>query len=293
MRRGLDRHCRDPHKLRPMPRRAAFVRTRSRGRRVAASVRSLLVLVVAALLLRSLVVAPFSIPSESMLPLLRIGDVLLVTKWPYGWSRYSFPLAPPFLSGRLFGRAPARGDVVVFRNPAYPRTTYIKRVIGLPGDTIAMRRGAPILNGRTVPQIRVADLLVPVNAQHPCREENGLAVRREPQPDGTVACRYPRLRETLPGGRAYDVIDLGHVAAADDMAAVRVPAGRYFLLGDNRDRSLDSRFAPAAGGIGTVPAEYLIGRAWLLFFSHDGTADPLRPWTWWRAMQGDRTAAAL
>jgi signal peptidase I len=261
MRRGLDRHCRDPHKLRPMPRRAAFVRTRSRGRRVAASVRSLLVLVVAALLLRSLVVAPFSIPSESMLPLLRIGDVLLVTKWPYGWSRYSFPLAPPFLSGRLFGRAPARGDVVVF-----------------------IHRHE---------QIRVADLLVPVNAQHPCREENGLAVRREPQPDGTVACRYPRLRETLPGGRAYDVIDLGHVAAADDMAAVRVPAGRYFLLGDNRDRSLDSRFAPAAGGIGTVPAEYLIGRAWLLFFSHDGTADPLRPWTWWRAMQGDRTAAAL
>lgn len=255
--------------------------------------RSLLILVAAAVLLRSLVVAPFGIPSESMLPLLRRGDMLLVAKWPYGWSRYSVAPALP-ISGRLFGRSPARGDVVVFRNPADPGKTYIKRVIGLPGDRIGIRRGMPILNGRAVPRIRVADLLVPVTPGTPCREEAGLALRRERQPDGTLACRYPRYREALPGGRTYDVIDLGRVTAADDVAAVRVPAGRYFLLGDNRDRSLDSRFPAAPGrGIGMVPAENLVGRAWLLFFSSDGSAELLKPWTWWPATRRARIGISL
>lgn len=295
--RGLTHGTCLPHKPCPMPRRAAPLRSRPRRRRAGGplrTLRSVLILVSAALLLRSVVVAPFAIPSESMLPLLRIGDVLLVAKWPYGWSRYSFPLAPPIFSGRLFGQAPARGDVVVFRNPADPDATYIKRVIGLPGDRIGMRRGAPVLNGKAVPQIRVADLLVPVTPGTPCREEVGLALRRERQPDGTVACRYPRYRETLPGGRTYDVVDLGRVAPADDVDPVRVPPGRYFLLGDNRDRSIDSRFpVSSGGGIGMVPAENLLGRAWLLFFSSDGSAELLKPWTWWAATRDDRIGASL
>jgi signal peptidase I len=279
-----------------MPRKAAPARSSPRRHGwpgLPRALRSVLILVVAALLLRSLVVAPFGIPSESMLPLLRKGDMLLVAKWPYGWSRFSVWQALP-IAGRLFGRAPARGDVVVFRNPADLRKTYIKRVIGLPGDRIGIRRGAPILNGRPLPQIRVADLLVPVTPGSPCREEAGLKLRRERQPDGTLACRYPRYRETLPGGRSYDVIDLGRVPAADDVAAARVPKGHYFLLGDNRDRSLDSRFPAAPGeGIGMVPAENLIGRAWLLFFSTDGSAELLKPWTWWPATRGTRIGASL
>jgi signal peptidase I len=144
-----------------------------------------------------------------------------------------------------------------------------------------------------VPHLRVADLLVPVTPGTPCREAPGLALRRERQPDGTVACRYPRFREMLPGGRAYDVIDLGKVPA-DDVAAIRVPAGHYFLMGDNRDRSADSRFTATSGdGIGLVPAENLIGRAFLLFFSSDGSAELLRPWTWWTATRGDRIGAPL
>lgn len=277
-----------------MPPTAAPLLPGTRARTIGRSLRSLALLAGAALLLRSLVIAPFGIPSESMLPLLRPGDILLVAKWPYGWSRHSLPFPPPLFAGRLWGGVPVRGDVVVFRNPAELRRTVVKRVIGLPGDRVAMRRGRVILNGKPVPQLRVADLLMPVTPASPCRVEAGLALRRERQPDGTIACRYPRYRETLPGGRAYDVLDLGRAAAADDVAAVRVPAGRLFLLGDNRDRSADSRFAASAGeGIGLVPQENLLGRASLLLFSHDGSAEPFRPSTWWRAIRGDRIGAAL
>jgi signal peptidase I len=255
--------------------------------------RFLLLLVLAALLLRTLVVAPFSIPSESMLPLLRIGDDLLVAKWPYGWSRHSFPRSLAPFSGRLLGRVPARGDVVVFKNPGDVRTDYIKRVIGLPGDRIAMRGGELILNGAAVPKLRVADLLVPVTRSSPCRPQPGLRLAAERQPDGSLACRYPRYRETLPDGRSYDVLDLGDVPTADDVATVLVPAGRYFLMGDNRDRSADSRFPVDRGGIGMVPAENIVGRALVLFFSTDGSAEWLKPWTWWGAARGERIGERL
>jgi signal peptidase I len=248
----------------------------------------------AALVLRTLIVAPFSIPSESMLPLLQVGDDLVVAKWPYGWSRHSFPLSLAPFSGRMLGRLPTRGDVVVFKTPADGQTNYIKRVIGLPGDRVAMRRGELILNGVAVPHLRVADLLVAVTPASPCRTQRGMSLTVERQPDGTVACRYPRYRETLPGGRSYDVIDLGRVPAADDMAAVTVPAGRLFLMGDNRDRSADSRFPVSTnGGIGMVPAENLVGRALVLFFSSDGSAEWLKPWTWWTAARGERIGEPL
>jgi len=276
-----------------MARRSRLGRSKQRRRSGWETTRFLLLFVLAALLLRTLIVAPFSIPSESMLPLLRIGDDLLVAKWPYGWSRHSFPRSIVPFSGRLFEGVPARGDVVVFKNPADDRTDYIKRVIGLPGDRIGMRGGDLILNGVAVPHLRVADLLVPVTPGNPCRPQPGLRLAVERQPDGTIACRYPRFRETLPGGRSYDVLDLGDVPAADDVAPVLVPAGRYFLMGDNRDRSADSRFPIAEGGIGAVPAENIVGRALLVYFSSDGSAEWLKPWTWWNAARGERIGERL
>ena len=279
---------------RPSRRARRSRRLPSRSRGLAETTRFLAILVLAALALRSLVVAPFSIPSESMLPQLLVGDYLLVEKWPYGWSRYSFPLAWPPFAGRILGRSPARGDIVVFRNPADARVDYIKRVIGLPGDRVAMRRGTLILNGKAVPQLRVADLLVPVTPNSPCNPAPGLSVTLERAEDRGFACRYPRYRETLPGGRSYHVLDLGAVPQADEMAPLRVPAGHYFLLGDNRDRSADSRFAAEGqGGVGLVPAANLVGRAWLVVFSTDGHAAWAKPWTWWRAARGGRIGGRL
>ena len=267
---------------------------RSRPAGLARSTWLLLLVALLALLLRSLVVAPFGIPSESMLPQLMVGDYLIVEKWPYGWSRHSFPLSWPGFAGRIGGRAPARGDVVVFKNPADARSDYVKRVIGLPGDSVAVRGGALILNGSAVPRVRLADLRLPLSPNSPCPQGDGRAGTREREEYGSLACRYPRYRETLPGGRSYDVLALDDSPQADDTPVFHVPAGRYFLLGDNRDRSADSRFpAAVGGGIGLVPAEDLVGRAWRIVFSTDGAASWARPWTWWRAARPGRIGTRL
>lgn len=233
-------------------------------------------LVVIVFLFRSLVAAPFTIPSESMLPGLIPGDYLLATKWDYGWSRYSFPGGGLPVSGRIWGAAPARGDVVIFRAPEGDRRDFVKRVIGLPGDTIAVRGGRLVLNGKPVPRDRVADYVHAVAPNLDCASPR----YRERGPEGP-RCRYPRYRETLPEGRSYDVIDLG-ATRADTMPPLRVPAGQLFLMGDHRDRSADSR------SFGTVPVERLIGRARLTLFSTDGSAEWSKPWTWSQAARWER-----
>lgn len=244
-------------------------------------------LAVVVLLLRSFVFAPFSIPSESMMPRLLIGDYLIVAKWPYGLSRYSIPFSPPLPEGRLFASQPERGDVVVFKAPPEQRQDYIKRVIGLPGDLIEMRGGVLFINHVPVPKKRVADFIEPLTLNSACRTADASEFR-EKASDGTERCRYPRYRETLPNGRSYEVLDMGTVTA-DDTEVYSVPAGHVFLMGDNRDRSADSRFPAVEGaGIGIVPQDNLVGRAWFTVFSTDGGASWILPWTWATATRWGR-----
>jgi signal peptidase I len=252
------------------------------------SLRFLVTLALIAFVLRSFIVAPFNIPSESMLPRLLVGDYLFVAKWPYGFSRHSLPFSAPLIPGRIFAHDPDRGDVVVFKTPSDNRTDYIKRVIGLPGDLVQLKDGQVFINGEAVKRTRIADFLDPISPNSPCRPVPGSGIAIVSLADGSQACRYPRYRETLPGGRSYEVLDIMRVPA-DDTPVVVVPEGHLFLMGDNRDRSADSRFpAMPGGGIGLVPEENLVGRALISFWSTDGSAEWLLPWTWFTAARWER-----
>ncbi|WP_454279382.1 signal peptidase I [Sphingomonas sp. Marseille-Q8236] len=235
-------------------------------------------------ILRSFIVTSFVIPSESMLPRLLIGDYLFVTKWDYGYSRWSLPFGVPLLPGRILGRDPARGDVVVFRSPGPDDHDVIKRVIGLPGDTIQVTNGQVILNGRPVPKQRVADFVLPLTPNFG-PDQCGPAHLDTVQ--GKAVCRYARFRETLPNGKSYDVLDQGDFPDRDDTVVYTVPAGNVFLMGDNRDDSADSRFAPPMG-MGYIPMNRLEGRAAVTFFSTDGSAEWIKPWTWVTAARWNR-----
>lgn len=220
----------------------------------------LIKLSVAMFVLRSFFIQPFFIPSESMMPRLLVGDYLIVSKWPFGYSRYSLPGSWPLGGGRLFAHLPERGDVVVFKTPQDNRTDYVKRVIGLPGDTIQMRDGIVILNGLPIPKQRVDDLVASATPGQPCLSST------------ETLCHFPRYRETLPNGRSYEVLDL-RLQDGDNTRAFSVPADHLFLMGDNRDNSEDSRIALAQGGVGYVPLDNVIGRAQLMFYSWDANGD--------------------
>ncbi len=249
------------------------------------TVRFILTLAFFAWALRSLVAAPFSIPSGSMLPTLYIGDYLVVAKWPYGYSTFSFPFGFPSLHGRIFQQLPKRGDVVVFRHPTED-ADLIKRVIGIPGDTVELRAGQLILDGIPVPRQRLSNYKLPVSTNTPCRvvppaSPVEVLIHRQ------TYCLLPAFRETMPGGPSYIVLDQT-ATAADDFAPTTVPPGHLFLMGDNRDDSLDSRFSAEVGGIGMVPVDNLIGRAEFTFWSTDGSASWWKPWTWFSAFRANR-----
>ena len=236
--------------------------------------------------LRSFIIQPFSIPSGSMLPTLYIGDYLAVAKWPYGYSRYSFPFQFPGFDGRVLTHLPARGDVVVFRHPT-EKDDLIKRVIGLPGDTVEVRGGRLILNGRPVGRRPLPPAALPVSANSPCRTVPP-ASPVAAAIGGRTLCLYRAALETLPGGPSYTVLDQVDHGPADDFPSTTVPAGHLFLMGDNRDDSLDSRFPAYEGGIGMVPVDHLIGRALVTFWSTDGSASWVKPWTWFTALRASR-----
>jgi len=235
---------------------------------------------------RSLVGAPFNIPSGSMLPTLYIGDYLAVAKWPYGFSRYNFPFGFPSFEGRVFERLPARGDVVVFRHRT-EGNDLIKRVIGLPGDTIEVRDGRLVLNGREVPRRPLPPTKIAVTDNSPCRTVPPASPVMIAAGDHAV-CVYRAYLETLPGGPSYTVLDQNDHGPADNYGPSTVPASHVFMMGDNRDDSLDSRFDAFQGGIGMVPTSNLIGRATVTFWSTDGSASYLKPWTWFSALRGSR-----
>ena len=260
----------------------------------------------------SFIAKPFYIPSESMLPGLRIGDRLVVSKFAYGWSFVS-PTIPnpvaifkgvvmrqpedswsvglPFIHGRLFGSLPQRGDVVIVTPPG-TRNDYIKRVIGLPGDTLAVRGGVVILNGKPIPRGTLHYVDLPVDTNSPCSDRDYFGARR-PAPGGGYVCHLPIVTETLPGGRHYDTVDLEPDSPGDNYPQVTIPANHVFLMGDNRDRSADSRFPLAQLGLGgPVPYENLGGRAEFLTFSLDGDAT-LNPLTWWGSLRSGRAGLSL
>jgi signal peptidase I len=248
--------------------------------------RFLLTIAIIAWAFRTFVGAPFNIPSGSMLPTLYIGDYVAVSKWPYGYSRYSFPFGFPSFKGRMFGGLPERGDVVVFRHPN-ENADLIKRVIGLPGDRVAVRDGQLVLNGSAVPRQPLPPSKVAVSPNSPCRTippSTPTVTVVDEQP----ICLYHAFLETLPGGPGYTVLDQVEHGAADDFPETTVPPGHLFLMGDNRDDSLDSRFPTYEGGIGMVPTENLIGRASFTFWSTDGSASWFEPWTWFSALRGSR-----
>jgi signal peptidase I len=200
------------------------------------------------LLIRTFLFQPFNIPAGSMKPTLFVGDYIFVSKFSYGYNRYSFPFSPPLalVSGRVFASEPARGDVVVFRLPKDPSIDYVKRVIGMPGDRIQMINGLLHINGTPVRRERIEDFVE--------REENGREVH------------IKQWRETLPNGMSHPALDMIENGVYDNTKEYRVPAGQYFMMGDNRDNSADSR---VENQVGYVPAENLIGRVQILFWSVD------------------------
>ncbi len=250
----------------------------------------LFLLVLAVLGVHSLVAKPFYIPSGSMLPSLLIGDRLIVSKFPYGYSYLSPSLnVLPEMPGRIFGHLPARGDIAVIKSPR-DKSDYIKRVIGLPGDTVQMRDGQLWLNGVAVPKVAVAPTVIPVSPNSDCLSPID-AQYRTTDASGHLVCRLPTYRETLPGGRSYLTLDLGDTPQ-DNTEPMVVPPGHIFLMGDNRDNSEDSRFDPLLGGLGMLPIENLVGRAEFITFSLDGSTD-WSPATWFAALRKHRYFISL
>ena len=235
-----------------------------------------------ALVLRVLLFQPFTIPSASMEPNLYQGDYIIVSKYSYGWSKHSIPFSPPLFDGRILGKTPTRGDIIVFKLPRDPNVDYIKRLIGLPGDKVQVRGGVVYINGKPLPRRELPSALV----------DTGY---------GTI--RAGRFEETNPEGRKYATQDYGPDSEADNTGVYTVPENCYFFMGDNRDNSLDSRFDPGVSafktgsgackwdfandqyigmqeGVGFVPAENLVGRAQLILLSWNADAHLFKPWTW-------------
>lgn len=279
-----------------------------------AEIKGLFWLLLAVLGFHSFIAKPFYIPSMSMMPSLLVGDRLFVSKYPYGWSHVSptipnpvaifrwlvlredvealaYPL--PESKGRVWGKMPERGDIVIF-TPQGKYQDWIKRVIGLPGDTIELKQGQIFINGKPVKQDTQPNLELAIDANSPCDDgPNGaFPFARVRNDSGKLVCSLHIIRETLPNGATYDTIDAKQ-SDADNMAPVKVPAGHIFLMGDNRDNSSDSRVAAELGGLGgPVAWDRIGGRAEIITFSVDGSTS-LNPTTWVSSLRGGRAGTSL
>jgi signal peptidase I len=231
----------------------------------AETIRVIVHALIIAVVIRTFLFQPFNIPSGSMEATLLVGDYLFVSKYAYGYSHYSLPFSPPLFSGRILGHGPERGDVVVFRLLKDDSVDYIKRVIGLPGDRIQMIGGVLHINGQPVKRERIEDYLDTEDPGHP------LVVKR--------------WRETLPNGVTYTTLDRQEHGVYDDTPVYAVPANHYFMMGDNRDNSTDSR---VLSQVGYVPFENLVGRAEIIFFSIGDGARAWQIWRWPWAVRWDR-----
>ncbi|MCC6718100.1 MAG: signal peptidase I [Acetobacteraceae bacterium] len=212
--------------------------------------------------IRTVAFEPFNIPSGSMIPTLLIGDYLFVSKFSYGYSKYSLPFSPNLFSGRIFASLPQRGDVAVFKVPRDNSTDYIKRIVGLPGDRVQMKSGQLYINGNMVPRRLLGDYLA---------EESSVRVQ------------VRRFAETLPsstgtGGRVHDIVKMSDSGGLNDTPEFKIPPDHVFAMGDNRDNSSDSR--DPSGGVGFIPLENLVGRAEFIFFSFDAQAPAWQFWLW-------------
>ncbi len=234
------------------------------------TIRTIIYAVLIALVIRTFGYEPFNIPSGSMKPTLLIGDYLFVSKFSYGYSKYSFPFSLPIFEGRVMADEPERGDVAVFRLPSDPSIDYIKRIVGLPGDRIQVAGGILHINDSPIERREV---------QSPVQEDP--LVR---------SGRIKTFIETLPGGREHLIYEHSDFAGLDNTPVYTVPEGHYFLMGDNRDSSRDSR---VMGEVGFVPAENLIGRADILFFSHNGSARFWEIWKWPQLIRFGRIANTI
>lgn len=225
-----------------------------------------------AMVLRIVLFQPFTIPSASMEPNLYEGDYIVVSKWSYGYSKHSLPWSPPLFEGRLFEQTPKRGDIVVFKLPSDNKTDYIKRLIGLPGDRIQMINNQLYLNGTVVPDVEVS---------------------RAEAADVYGSRMVTRFKETLPEGKTFNAQEWGPGFELDQTEVFTVPDGYYFMIGDNRDNSLDSRARPEVGGVGLVPAENLIGKAEIILFSWSPGASLWNPISWFSKVRPSRFFTVL
>ncbi|HEY0599676.1 signal peptidase I [Brevundimonas sp.] len=223
-----------------------------------------------AFVLRVLLFQPFTIPSASMEPNLYEGDYIVVSKWSYGYSKHAIPFSPPLFEGRLFAQEPKRGDIVVFKLPRDDRTDYIKRLIGLPGDQVQMINNVLHINGQPVRDVVISGA----------------------EASNMYGMPVIKARETLPEGKTFTIQDFGPGNQADDTDVFMVPEGHYFMMGDNRDNSVDSRFNEM-DGVGLVPAENLIGKAEIILFSWSPGASLWNPVSWFSKVRPSRFFTVL